>query len=883
MNRSFNNQNLRKKKISKYFSSLKEEGKFKELAEIIIEDFAPETVLEYDEAGNFLAKELEDLSVKCSSVCCLEDLAKEEKSFIKKKYDILIYFNNEPYIGFVDFVDVVSKFEKICFNVLFIDGSLKKDREKLNRVSSLFAKNKMLRNIEYLKEWDCYEIYLFNRFDAENFYEIVGEYENCFSNYKDLVEKLKKENLILNNKVEFYSKRLINLKKIRNKCYKLEKYAHEMNLQNRALRVAEKSYVAIKNSTSWRITFPVRLFISFLRFIFKKFRKLMFIILKNMQPKNIKRNIIFFLRFGVRAALKQIFTKDKVFDTIVSFRKYFKLVMPTKKEIDFQKGYRFAKNMTFSIVVPLYNTPLNFLKQMIESVKGQSYPHWQLCLADGSDEGFSYVKECCKAYVSSDSRILYKKIGKNLGIAENTNAALDMATGDYIALFDHDDLLSPTALFEYMKVIEEIGADFIYSDEMTFENDNINEVTFIHCKQDYAPDTLLSCNYICHFSVFSAKLREKVGYFLNEYNGSQDYDYILRLTEKAKKIYHIPKILYYWRSSENSAAKDVRVKPYFFVAGKRAILAHLGRIGLEAQVEEGLHYSLYRVKYKIKDNPKISIIIPNKDHSLDLKNCVDSILDRSSYENFEILIVENGSSFETLDFYKVLQKQDKRIKVITYDGGFNYSLINNFAVNFAKGEHYLFLNNDTEVISKDWIQEMLMYSQRDDVGAVGAKLYYKDDTIQHAGVFLKIGGVAGHGHKGIPRNNLGYAGRAAIVQNVSAVTAACMMVSKKAFNSVNGFDKEFRVSFNDVDFCLRLRESGYLNVFTPYAEVYHYESKSRGYSDSDPKSYATMTYESELMYKRWAKYYKGKKEDPYYNPNLTLLDERFNMRFEDKI
>lgn len=540
-----------------------------------------------------------------------------------------------------------------------------------------------------------------------------------------------------------------------------------------------------------------------------------------------------------------------------------------------EENAQFPKDIKFSVLVPLYNTPDSFLKAMIESVQAQTYKNWELCLADGSDSEHSFVGEICKKYADGDRRIKYEKLEKNLGISENTNACIRMATGEYIALFDHDDLLHPSALYEVMRAICEHGADFIYTDENTFSEEP-RDAYNPHFKPDFSPDTLRSYNYICHLSAFSRELLDSVGYFRSEYDGSQDYDLILRLTEKAKKVFHIRKILYYWRAHKNSVAQDVGAKPYTVTAAKKALAAHLERCGLKGEVLDSSVPTTYHIKYEIDGNPLISVIIPNKDHTDDLNICLKSLYEKSSYKNFEVIIVENNSTEkETFEYYEALTQKHGNIKIVTWDGNFNYSAINNFGVSYAKGEYILLLNNDVEIINGSCLEEMLMFAQRKDVGAVGAKLYYSDDTVQHAGVILGLGGTAGHAHKHFGRSHPGYMARASIAQNLSACTAACLMMRRDVFDEVGGLDESFEVAFNDVDLCMKIRKKGYLVVFTPYAELYHYESKSRG-NDSTPEKLERFRGEINRFKEKWKKQLDD--GDPYYNPNLTLTRDDFSLK-----
>ena len=552
---------------------------------------------------------------------------------------------------------------------------------------------------------------------------------------------------------------------------------------------------------------------------------------------------------------------------------------PTIEEGIRQTEVIFNSEIGFSILVPLYNTPEKFLIEMIESVTNQTFNNWELCLADGSDSKHSYVGKICKRYIQNDARIKYKILEKNEGISGNTNKCLEMATKKYIGLFDHDDILHPSVLFEYATVIEKKNADYIYCDEATFKKGNINNMITMHFKSDYAIDTLRANNYICHFSVFDRELLKGTEIFRSKYDGSQDHDMILRLTTLAKNVVHIPKILYYWRSHKGSVASDISAKTYAIEAARAAISSHLVECGYEGfQVLNTRAFeTIFRIKYRLLSAPLISIIIPNKDGLKDLKKCVDSILEKSTYTNYEIIIVENNSETkEIFDYYEDMLANPK-IKVIKYKGEFNYSQINNYGVEYASGQYLIFLNNDTQVITPNWIEELLMYAQRKDVGAVGAKLYYKDMTIQHAGVVIGLGAhrSAGHVHYGVAYENVGYMGKLCYAQDVSAVTAACLMVSRRLFDEVGGLDEELKIALNDVDFCLKLRDKGYLNIWNPYCELYHYESKSRGLDDSGQKA---ERYQKEVDFfrKRWKKILD--EGDPYYNVNFSLDRSDFSLR-----
>lgn len=624
-----------------------------------------------------------------------------------------------------------------------------------------------------------------------------------------------------------------------------------------------KQYNEVINSFYWRITALPR----------KVTHRIKVFLGKNYALMDVLVFIKGFLRGGVPNARKKL----------IDYRMFTNRIAVDPLDISseqrkLEEKQKFQKNIKFSILVPLYNTPKNFLCEMIESVQKQTYQNWELCLADGSDDEHNYVEKYCHSLMSKDKRIKYKKLDENKGISDNTNECFAMASGDYYALFDHDDLLHPSVLFEYAEVIEKKNADFIYCDEVTFtaEGDKRN-LGLRHHKPEFSPDTLRSYNYICHFTCFAKELYDMVGGFNKEFDGSQDYDLILRLTEKAKSIVRIPKMLYFWRSHQQSVASGSQAKPYVVGSAKRALAAHLERIGLSGSITESIVPTTYRVSYDIIGEPKVSIIIPNKDHIEDLDLCISSIYAKSTYKNFEIIVVENNSTEDsTFKYYEKIRKQHQNIKVVFWkEKVFNYSAINNFGAQYADGEYILLLNNDIEILTSNWIEEMLMFAQREEVGAVGAKLYYPDDTIQHAGVIIGLGGVAGHSHKYYRRDDPGYMARASIAQNLSACTAACLLIRKDVFEKIDGLDEGFAVAFNDIDLCMKIRKAGYLVVFTPYAEFYHYESKSRGFEDS-PEKIARFNGEIARFTKKWAK--ELEKGDPYYNPNLTLEREDFTFK-----
>ena len=570
---------------------------------------------------------------------------------------------------------------------------------------------------------------------------------------------------------------------------------------------------------------------------------------------------------------------------------------PTPEQAAAEQSAVFPRMPRISILVPLWNNQREFQIEMLESVMNQTYGNWELCLADGSDADHAYIGEICRQYAEkSGGRVLYQKLEKNGGIAGNTNACLAMAGGEFIGLLDQDDILHPSVLYEYVKAINEQGADYLYCDETTFKGGDVNHMLTMHFKPDYSPDNLRANNYICHFSVFARELLDGNELFRPKFDGSQDHDMILRLTDNAKKVVHVPRLMYYWRSHAGSVASGIEAKPYAIEAAKGAVAEHLRKHGFQHfKIESTRAFeTIFRIRYQIMGTPQISIVIANRDHVEDLRRCVASVTDKSTYDKYEIIIVENNSATQEIrDYYtqllgtpyeddrEVQRSQDGRTAVVTFKGAFNYSAVNNLGVKYAAGEYILLLNNDTEVITVNWMEELLMYAQREDVGAAGAKLYYGDKTIQHAGVVIGLGAhrTAGHTHYKQNRQNLGYMGRLCYAQNVTAVTGACLLVKKSLYEEVGGLDEEFAVSLNDVDFCLKLRKKGLLNVFTPFAELFHYESVSRGLDDNGEKA-ERYNRESEQFRRKWKEELEA--GDPYYNPNFSLDRSDYSLKVPEK-
>lgn len=587
-----------------------------------------------------------------------------------------------------------------------------------------------------------------------------------------------------------------------------------------------------------------------------------------------QKTLRYWKNYGLKNTIKKVCQKLSGQRDYGNYEDFLKKYGVKEEELARQRQEVFENGPCFSIAVPLYQTKEKYLREMIESVQAQTYTNWELCLADGSGREHS-LQPVVGEYIAKDKRIKYCLLDSNEGIAGNTNEALKMADGDFVVLTDHDDLLSPEALYQCAKAVQkEPQTDVIYSDE---DKVDMSGKKFFepHFKSDYNIDLLCTMNYICHLFVVRKDVMERAGLFESCYDGAQDHDFILRCTEKAEHIVHIPKVLYHWRCHAQSTSENPESKLYAFENGCKAVKAHYDRIGIPAEVEQGPFYGMYCTHYLWKEQPLVSILIPNKDHAADLKKCMDSIEEKSTYRNFEFIIVENNSTEEeTFSYYKEIEKRDN-VRVLYYKEDFNYSRINNFGAKEANGEYVLLLNNDTEMIEPDSIKEMLDVCMRLDVGIVGAKLLYEDNTIQHAGVIIGFGGVAGHAFIGQDRDDNGYFSRIISVQDLSAVTAACLMVRRSVFDEVEGLNEEFKVAFNDIDFCLKVRKAGYLVVYNPYAQFYHYESKSRGQEDSADKV-ARFQQEIGLFGERWGELLEH--GDPYYNPNLTLDKADFSLK-----
>ena len=596
---------------------------------------------------------------------------------------------------------------------------------------------------------------------------------------------------------------------------------------------------------------------------------------KQVNFMTLKRAMRYLKKHGVKQFARRLNQAALPPASSVDYQEWFFDQRVTPAEIKEQEKTEFVYQPKISIIVATFNTKDRYLKDMIDTVVKQTYSNWELCIADVSSS------DCVKKYIEKNyqlgDKLKYVKLDQNYGIAGNMNRALELATGDYVGLYDHDDFLELDCFYEIVKRLQDKPYDFIYTDEDKYL-DSTKRFVDPHFKSDFNLDLLCNVNYICHFLCVKKTLLDQVGVLRKEFDGAQDFDFVLRLSEATTpdNIYHIPRILYHWRMHELSTAENPESKMYAFEAGKRAVQAHYDRVGLAATVTMGEGLGLYRTQFEVQGEPLISILIPNKDHIDDLERCIHSIETKSSYTNYEYIIIENNSTEkETFEYYKKLEETNDKVRVVYWDGEFNYSAINNYGATYAKGQYYLLLNNDTEIINSDCLKELLGYCQRKDVGAVGARLYYHDDTIQHAGVVVGAGGIAGHAFVQESRGSLGYFGRIVASQDLSAVTAACMMVKKSVYEEVGGLSENLKVAFNDIDFCLKIRKAGYLVVYNPYAELYHYESKSRGQEDSLEKM-ERFNNEIETFRMKWPEILEN--GDPYYNVNLSLMSTPYTIK-----
>lgn len=568
------------------------------------------------------------------------------------------------------------------------------------------------------------------------------------------------------------------------------------------------------------------------------------------------------LKDAIKYSFNQLVIKTSREYQDEKYKKWIQNHTPSEEELNRQENETFEYEPLISIITVINNKTEN-LDNFLQCIKKQTYKNWELYLID--------ISNLENINIEQNSKIKYIKINKNITISECYNEALTMIKGEWVSFIKLDDILEQTAFYEIVRTLNNYKeTQMIYTDEDMFENSLENRYNPFF-KPDFSPDFLRSNNYIGKFTVISTSLVNEIGRFRKEFDDIREYDTYLRISEKTKNIVHIPNVLYHIRKTKLIENNTEQLE-------KKAIKEHLDRLKIEyydIEIKKENDLNLNRIKYKIKGNPLISIIIPNKDSIKYLKRALKSII-QSNYQNFEIIIVENNSKNKrTFKYYNKIIKNDK-IKVIYYkEKVFNYSAINNYGVTYAKGEYILLLNNDVEVINKEWLEEMLSICQRKDVGAVGAKLLYKDSLVQHAGVVIGMGGIAGHVDKMIRDSEMGYHARAVVVNNYSAVTAACLMTKKELYKKINGLDEGFKVAFNDIDFCMKIRRENKLIVYTPYAKLYHYESRTRGYEDT-PEKRKRFNSEIQLFERKWKK--ELDKKDPYFNKNLDLYSEQCEIK-----
>lgn len=673
---------------------------------------------------------------------------------------------------------------------------------------------------------------------------------NLFNNIKiesDEYKKLFEQNYLNENIINEMTQ------KIKSRRSSFEKEKQELELQ---LIQSQNIIQSIVNSRTWRWTEPLR-----------KLRR----IREAKAMKNAVNQIKFYFKtYGLKQTVKKCIKvvvrgrNTSSVDQRTNYQLWIAANEPNEQELEAQRKTVFDYQPKISLIVPLFNTPVSFFEELVDCLINQTYTNWELCLADGSDESNPKILEIIK----KDDRIKYKFIGENKNIAGNTNEAIEMATGNYIGLLDHDDMLPIFSLYEVVKAINENpGVDFIYSDEDKIEGPITNRFD-PYFKPDFSQDTLRSNNYITHFSVFKKEIMDQLGGERSKYDGAQDFDLILRMSETAKKIVHIPRILYHWRVHKDSTARVPDAKPYAYEAGRKAVADHIERVGLKGKVDFGETPGVYKVQYDVIGNPKVTVMIPNKDAIETLKVCINSIKKLTTYKNYEILIIENNSTkAETFDYYKKIQK-DPQIRVVFYpEKIFNYSGIINFGVKNAEGEFVCQLNNDTELRTPDWLEKFIGFAQREDVGAIGGRLYYPDGSIQHAGIVVGICGLAANMLTNLPKGHHGYFAKEGLTQNMSAITGACLFSRKSIYEEVGYMDEEnFVVAFNDVDFCLKIRETGKNVIYYPFVEFTHYESKTRGYENT-PEKQKRFENECNRFKSKWKEVIA--KGDPFYNINLS--------------
>ena len=856
------------------------------VADKIVSDLHPKTVLDAGCAMGYLVTALRDRGVEAYGIdvsnyaiskvredikpfCVVGSLCEDiDHSILPERFDVITSIEVLEHLEEQDGITAIKNICEMTDCVVF--SSTPDDVTEPTHINvqqreywtKLFAQNGFFEDLNYCPTYLTSYAGCYRR--KENAIEQIGKYDvfvrkmEADSQEKiealtDLIkgkdEHILKLNSILNSQEEEKAAQekannaLINVvltlsEQVKKAEEKKESVEEELTQLKEQCDVAKNEVVRMQTSTSWRITKPIRLLKMWLVFLLSNFRL-------GLIAKGFK----YLIHHGPKQALRRL-------------RQYIneRAIKSANHSIG---GARKAlpSDIKFSILVPLYNTNDQYLREMIESVAKQCYKNWELCLADGSDEKHRYVEKICKEYADKDSRIHFKKLEENLGISENTNACAAMATGEYIVLLDHDDMLSCDALYENAKAIYETDAEVLYSDEdhISISGEHINPFY----KPDWSPDLLYSQMYICHLLVFKRELFEIIGGFRPETDGSQDYDLMLRLSEHTERICHIPRILYSWRESEMSTALSADSKPYAHPAGKRALDEHLKRkYGEKAYAQDGEYTFTYDARFPAPNDMLVSIIIPMRDKWELTDACIRSILKKSSYKTFEILVLDNRSQQpESLEWMEQISRADSRVRILKADMEFNWSRLNNYGVSQANGDVFIFLNNDTLIISEDWIERLCENACRDDIGVVGGLLLYPDDTIQHAGVGVGIGGWADHVFKTQSPVHYGSPFVSPMMsRNVLAVTGACMAVSRKTLQKIGLFDEEFIICGSDVELCIRAYENGLFNRYDSMVRLYHLESKSRD------------SYIPEIDFKKSDKAYAFYREngDPFYNVHLDM-------------
>ena len=833
---------------------------FGNIADRIIKEFDPDTVLDTGCAKGFLVEILRDRGVKAYGIDISEYAISEVRDDIRPYCRVASITEADSFSRDYDLITCIEVLEhltvpegkkaikNICNHTdTVIFSSSPDDFEDCTHINvrpidywvRKFKKNGFTGDFEHDLSYVSPHAVLFNR----NIKKQNTEGKNKLREYEKMINKLKRDKSLLETEIR-------EIKDEKNRISDL---------------VTE-----IVNSNSWKTTKPLRVLGRFVRNTTKKCKQFFLL-------NNIRKGFNYFKCYGLKQTFYKI--KSKLNEKNISYdsEKAYQKWIEKNENYNVNKVKDDISNFTYkpkiSIIIPVYNVEEEWLRKCIDSVRNQYYDNWELCLADDNST-VKHIKPLLKEYRDKDKRIKVVFRQKNGHISKASNSALKLATGEFIALLDNDDELPLFALYEVVKLLNEHPqADLIYSDEDKIDTKGKRKDP--HFKPDWSPDTLLSCNYITHLGVYRKEIIDDIGGFRVGYEGSQDYDLVLRFTEKTDEILHIPKILYHWRLIEGSTSVDISGKNYAYKAGFKALEDTIKRRKYNAEVKEVGGIPFYNIIFKPAEKDFVSIIIPTRDKSDILSKCLESIYEKTHFKRFEVIVVDNGSSEkETFKIFNKYQREYNNLKVLKLNIPFNFSKLNNKAAELAKGNLLLFLNNDIEVITQGWLEIMVGQARRSKVGAVGAKLLYPDNKVQHAGVILGMGGVAAHANQFLSADNAGYFARNKVNYNYSAVTAACLIVKKSIFKEVNGFEEELAVVFNDIDFCLKIIEKDYYNLFLPGIELYYHESKSRGKEDT-PEKLKRFNDEVNYMNEKWRKLLDN---DPFYNPNLSLDNPYFHIR-----